>query len=80
MNQDTLDNAVLDQQLIGSSSNCITPYVSGCWPYTYTCAATGPGLHVEKLPGGFIVTLNGRREVVATAEALADYLRRWSEA
>jgi hypothetical protein len=66
-----------DLQLM-NTSNCIVPYGTGCYPYTCPSLPTG-ALNVEKLPGGFIVTLNGRREIVATVEALADYLKRWSE-
>lgn len=68
-----------DLQLMNTTSNCIVPYGSstlGC----YTCPQSPTGaLNVEKLPGGFIVSLNGRREIVATVEALAEYLKRWSE-
>ncbi len=74
MNQQDLAN-----QIGGGTTNCITPYVSGCWPSTcYYNLPTSGTLNVEKLPGGFIVTLNGRREIVATVDALADYLKRWS--
>lgn len=72
MNQQDLQS----QLMANTTTNCITP---GCWPYTYTATVTSPTtLTVEKLPGGFIVTLNGRREIVATVDALADYLKRWS--
>jgi hypothetical protein len=71
-------NSQLSQLSGSTTTNCISPYVTGCWPYPQYTAPTPGTLNVEKLPGGFIVTLNGRREIVSTVDGLAEYLKRWS--
>lgn len=70
----------LNQQVNGTS-NCIIdlcqPYTTYPYTWTYTCPPSGPSLSIEKLPGGFIVSFNGRREILASFEALTGYLQRW---
>lgn len=66
MNQD------ISNQLMGAS-NCI----SAGYPYTVASSNT---LTVEKLPGGFIITVNGQRRVVAGTATLADFLQVWGDA
>jgi hypothetical protein len=77
----SVNNDVLNQMAVGTTTNCILPYTpyTGCGIYPYV-APSGPSLSIEKLPGGFIITANGRREIVATVEALSAYLQRWNEA
>lgn len=74
-----MNNDVLNQMAVGTTTNCILPY-TGCSTYYPYVPPSSPSLSIEKLPGGFIITANGRREIVATVEALSAYLQRWSEA
>lgn len=71
MTQNISTEDFTNQQLLGTS-NCI----SLGYPYTVASANT---LSVEKLPGGFIVTVNGQRRVIAGVEALAAFLQGWAD-
>lgn len=67
---------------MSATTNCITP---GLFDHTaYLSGGVSPhAIHIEALPGGFLVGVSGghssyTRQVITTAEALADFVRAWA--